>query len=108
MPRLSIFLLSALFLKPVPLFATTGDDLPEPQRQQLARDKILIGSQELLQSFEPYINIDVPIFVTSDVVLNAFHVLFEESLTRMEAANLPKLETFLEKIVAKLSDAGAD
>jgi hypothetical protein len=108
MNRLPLLLLSALFLNPVPLCATTGDELTEAQRRQLAQDKILIGTEEFLQSFEPYIRNDVPIFVTSDAVLNAFHVLFEESLTRMEAANLPKLETFLEKILTKLPEAAAE
>ncbi len=106
MKWLSALLPGILLLTPVfPAVAKTGDDLTEADRQQLARDKILMGSAEYRQSFEPYINNDLPVFITSDAVLNAFHVLFEESLARLEAANLPKLESLLSRMIEALPKA---
>jgi len=85
--------------------AKTGDDLSPQERAQLEKDGILIGAQEFRQSFEPYIENDVPVFITSDAVLHAFHILFEESLARVEAANVTKLESLLSRITGKLPAA---
>ena len=41
-------------------------------RSTLARDKILIGTQEFKQSFTPHIDNTLPVFITSDALLNAF------------------------------------
>ena len=85
--------------------AKTGDDLSAQDHAQLKRDGILIGVREFQQSFEPYIENDVPVFITSDAVLHAFHILFEESLARVEAANVTKLEALLARIIGKLPSA---
>jgi len=82
--------------------AKTGDDLSAQDRAQLEKDGLLIGAKEFRQSFEPYIDNDVPVFITSDAVLHAFHILFEESLARVEAANVSKLEALLSRIIGKL------
>ena len=47
----------------------------------------------LLQSFEPYIGASLPVFVTADAVLNAFHVLLEQSLVGVEHAHTRRLKT---------------
>ena len=54
---------------------------------QLNRDKILITNQGYRQIFEPYLNPNSSIFITSDTVLSAFHVLFRQSIADMEQIN---------------------
>lgn len=91
------------------------ESLDPAARATLARDKILIGNTEFKQCFQPYLDggggsdADGPsVFITSDALLSAFHVVFEESLTRMEIANVPKLENLLAAIVAGLPQATAE
>jgi hypothetical protein len=62
------------------------------------RDKILFGQKEFRQIFEPYVASGYPVFITSDSVLNAYHVLFEESIRRMESANAGKLAKLLHEL----------
>ena len=51
--------------------------------QRLARDKVLMTNRTWKQVFSAYIGTQTPVFITSDSLLNAFHVLFEESVLRM-------------------------
>ena len=85
--------------------ATDLVGLPPEARAALERDKLLIGTQEFRQCFTPYIDNTLPVFITSDALLNAFHVLFEESLARLEAANAAKLEALLTRMVKALPQA---
>src|SRR6478736_6249402 len=81
------------------------EPLDAAEQAQLKRDKILVTAREYHQSFTPYIHNDLPVFITSDALLNAFHVIFEESFARMEGANVAKLETLLEEMVKSLPQA---
>jgi hypothetical protein len=47
----------------------------------------------------------LPIFVTSDSLLNAYHVLYEESVLRLEQANARKLPDILRFVLANLDSA---
>ena len=53
-------------------------------------DKFVITGEPFKQVFSPYIGSDVPVFITTDSLLNGFHVLLEESIYRMELANARK------------------
>lgn len=75
--------------------------------EQLAKDKVLISQDTFRQVFDPYIKSDIPVFVTSDSLLNAFHVLFEESILRMEQANARKLTEILQFIWTNLGTVDA-
>ncbi len=55
--------------------------------EQLNQDKILITNQGYRHIFEPYLNPNSSIFITSDTVLSAFHVLFRQSIADMEQIN---------------------
>jgi hypothetical protein len=57
----------------------------------LERQKLVVTDRTCPQVFSGYISKSLPLFITSDSLLNAFHVLFEESVLRLEAANAPKL-----------------
>lgn len=64
--------------------------------ERLGADKLLVGSQEFRQSFEPYAFNPLPQFVTSDAVLNGFNVLLLESVRRWERRNAETLPGILE------------
>ena len=66
-------------------------DLTAAEQTQLQRDKILLVDRSYLQIFSPYVWHSPP-FITSDSVLNAWHVLLQESVRAMEerfAGDLP-------------------
>lgn len=69
--------------------------LNEAEIKRLGADKVLGGRTELLQSFSAYLGSAFPQFLTSDAVLNAYHVLFEETLRLQELANAPAYQKFL-------------
>lgn len=54
------------------------------EESRLQSDKVLITRQEVNQCFTAYLSDSYPRFVTSDAVLNAYHVLFEETLRNQE------------------------
>ncbi len=88
-----------------------GSQLSAQEYEQLTRDKILITRRGYRQIFEPYINPSTPVFVTSDAVINAFHVLFRESISRQEEMNAQKLQEILKLIwvrIASRKDSPAD
>jgi hypothetical protein len=73
-------------------------ELDADQIQRLSRDKILLTDMCCYQIFSPYVEPAMPVFITTDSVLNAYHVLLEESVLQMEQANceiLPEMLTFL-------------
>ncbi|MCK6461719.1 MAG: DUF3160 domain-containing protein, partial [Planctomycetes bacterium] len=71
--------------------AAHAEDLPEPVRTKLARDGIAVGTKPLRQVFEAYVDAETPVFITSDSILNGFHVLLEESVLRLESARASNL-----------------
>ena len=73
--------------------------------KQLGRDKILVTNEAWKQVFTPYLSSDIPLFITSDSLLNAFHVLYEESVLRMEKANARKLPEILRFVWKNLPSA---
>ena len=66
--------------------------------ERLNRDKILIEDLQLEQSFKVYVE-GGPFFITSDSLLNGFHVLFEDSFRELEFRRVPKLRDCLEQIL---------
>lgn len=65
--------------------------LSEAALKQLERDKVGFGTETYKQVFSAYIGSDLPVFVTSDSILNGYHVLFEESVLRLERARAQQL-----------------
>ncbi|MEK7469889.1 MAG: DUF3160 domain-containing protein [Planctomycetota bacterium] len=72
--------------------------LTDAEVERLAKQKILIAGPQRLQVFQVYEGSRVPTFVTSDAVLNAFHVLFEESVVRLERSRSERLAGVLRPI----------
>jgi hypothetical protein len=81
--------------------------LSEADLEQLRQDRILITNETYKQVFTPYIEADMPLFVTSDSLLNAYHVLFEESVRKMERASARRLPTVLRTLLVNLEDVAA-
>jgi hypothetical protein len=59
----------------------------QQQIEYLAEKKSLVTNLTFKQIFEPYVMAGVPMFITSDSLLGGFHVLFEESILRLEMTN---------------------
>jgi hypothetical protein len=80
--------------------------------EQLDKDRILVTNEAFKQVFTPYLGPDVPVepgmplFITSDSLLNGFHVLYEESVLRLEQANARRLSGILKFIWRNLQTAG--
>jgi len=76
--------------------------------ERLRKNKVLITNQAFKQVFDPYIKTGIPPFITSDSLLNGFHVLYEESILRLEDANARRLPGILKFIWGNLRSAGDD
>lgn len=75
-------------------FQATQAELSDEDVEALDRDGILITNDAYKQVFSAYLSGDLPIFITSDSLLNAYHVLYEESVLRLEnamAARMPEI-----------------
>jgi len=101
-------LLALLLASP---FAIAADP-PKPdillnpaQLELLKRQKVLATDTTFPQVFTPYLRDEgLPVFITSDSVLNAFHVVFEESMVRREERNARRLPDTLRKLLAELPE----
>jgi hypothetical protein len=106
------FLLSALvaFSLPLPLIARPGQktQLSPEQEQQLARDKIIVTQRTWKQIFSPYIFTGEPVFITADSVLNAWHVLFEESFVALEQRASLGMAAALERALTAMHENPAE
>lgn len=72
---------------------------------QLESDSLLITNRAYRQIFTPYVEGKLPPFITSDALLNGFHVLFEESVRRLEIAAIQPLRDLLLKLARHLDPA---
>lgn len=77
-------------------------DLTEAERAQLQRDKLIITDHTYRQVFSPYVFSQKPVFITADSVLNAWHVLLEESIRVMEERFSWELPDGLDKALEAL------
>ena len=69
--------------------------LADGEVKALGRRKVLMTNEAFRQVFTPYVEADLPMFITSDSLLAAFHVLYEESVLRMEQAGARRLPEIL-------------
>lgn len=73
----------------------------------LEKNRILVTNDAYKQSFSAYLSSDKPLFITSDSLLNAYHVLFEESVLRLETTMADRLPDILGLILKNLHDIDA-
>lgn len=65
-----------------------------------------MGTRFYRQIFEPYKNTKLPVFVTSDTVLQAYHALFEQCLVRLERAHARMFAEVLPQWLSRLPSDG--
>jgi len=70
----------------------------------LAKNRILITNDAYKQIFSAYLSSNNPLFITSDSLLNAYHVLYEESVLRLEEALSVQLPPILRLILKNIED----
>lgn len=85
--------------------SVTKSDLSEDEQKRLSKDKVLVSRQEVKQCFTAYMDGSYPRFVTSDAVLNAYHVLFEETLKQQEEFQSRHLRTLCQDMWRLLATA---
>jgi len=85
-----------------------GVGLSEADIHQLDTNRILITNKAYKQIYEAYPNGAGPSFITSDSLLNAYHVLYEESILKLEQAGAQRLPEILRFILANLDTASAE
>lgn len=76
-------------------------DLSLGDQEVLQGQKLAIGRTEFRQSFEPYDQPKGPVFITSDSLLNVYHVLFEDSFRELEIRRAVQLKAYLESMVTQ-------
>ncbi len=81
--------------------------LDSDEQSVLGRQKFVVGRREFRQSFEPYDYPKGPVFVTSDSLLNIYHVLFEDSFRELEIRRSGQLRAFLETTFTNARAAAA-
>ncbi len=75
--------------------------LSAADQEFLQKQKLAIGRSEFRQSFEPYDHPKGPVFITSDSLLNVYHVLFEDSFRELEVRRAFRLKAYLESMVTQ-------
>ncbi len=101
----SLRAIAALFLLGNSLSGQTAPaGLTDAQMKTLHRDKLLIAGPDFKQVFTPYLDSPMPVFITSDSLLAGYHVLFEESILRLELANTQRLPLVLRGIWQHLDE----
>ena len=60
--------------------------LSDKDISSLEKNRILITNEAYKQIFSAYLSGDKPLFITSDSLINAYHVLYEESILRTAQA----------------------
>ena len=79
--------------------------LAEQDVKHLREHGILVTNVAYEQVFSAYISSNMPLFITSDSLLNAYHVLYEESIRRLEARCATRLPEILRFILNNLTSA---
>ncbi len=66
--------------------------------------RILISDETYRQIFSAYLSGERPLFITSDSLLNAYHVLYEESILRLENVYAGRLPGILKLVLNNIHD----
>jgi hypothetical protein len=84
-----------------------GEGLSDKDIEQLHENQLLIGDRAFRQMYEAYKGRGTvtPKFITSDAVLNAYHVLYEESLRRLEIKRATRFPQVLKCMIQNLNSA---
>lgn len=78
--------------------------LSETDISTLKKNRILVTNEAYKQIFSAYLSGEKPLFITSDSLLNAYHVLYEESVVRLENTMASRFPEILKRILNNLKD----
>ena len=81
------------------------EKLSQKAIEKLAKNNVVITDTAYKQIFTPYLKgsegeDDISLFITTDSLINAYHVLYEESVFRLENENSNKLGEILRFVLA--------
>lgn len=76
--------------------------LSDAEIASLEKNDLLLTNQEYRQVYSAYSHPDIPVFITSDSLLNAYHVLLEESVVQREIVQVSRLSETLKLILKDL------
>ncbi len=76
--------------------------LSEDEIAALQNNDVLLANDDFLQVFSAYSHPKVSVFITSDSLLNAWHVLLEATIVRLEATRMSRLPDALRMILRDL------
>ena len=82
--------------------------LSEADIALLEKNRIVVTNEGYKQIFSAYLEEGPPLFITSDSLLGAYHVLYEESIFRLETALASRLPGILKHVLAGIDDAAGD
>ncbi|MCC6574668.1 MAG: DUF3160 domain-containing protein [Planctomycetes bacterium] len=80
----------------------------EAEIKAFAADRVRVTNETFKQIFSAYVAAPLPVFITSDAVLNAYHVLLEESVMRLEIANARELKWLVGYLWTRLLETKPD
>ncbi|MBN1364505.1 MAG: DUF3160 domain-containing protein [Syntrophaceae bacterium] len=124
--KMSFVKIELFFILMVILFCTgvnAGDDIADTSKRtqweetarncglssedidRLNKNRILISNETYKQIFSAYTSGERPLFITTDSLINAYHVLYEESILRLENTLAGKLPGILKLILENIHDA---
>jgi hypothetical protein len=84
------------------------EKLSQSDIEKLSENGIVVTNTSYRQIFTPYLLGSgtrvggIPLFITTDSLINAYHVLYEESILRLENANAKKLGNILRFVLTNL------
>jgi hypothetical protein len=78
--------------------------LSTKERAQLEKNGFLITNDSDKQIYSAYDRARPPIFITSDSLLNAYHVLYEDSISQLETTRASQLAPLLRLLVENLEN----
>lgn len=76
--------------------------LSDAEIASLEKNDLLLTNQEYRQIYAAYTPSDIPVFITSDSLLNAYHVLLEETVVHREFGQVAGLTETLKLILKDL------
>ncbi len=76
--------------------------LSDAEIASLEKNDLLLTNQEYRQIYAAYAPSDIPVFITSDSLLNAYHVLLEETVVHREFRQVARLSETLKLIMKDL------
>ncbi len=78
--------------------------LSESDISALEKNRLLIADETHKQIFSAYQSASNPLFITSDSLLNAYHVLYEESVFHLEKAMAARFPGIIRHILSNLQN----